>query len=192
MKCPGKIWLVDKYTQICIFLLYLLQHLISLSLKNIFKWKCALIDDKNHRISRNSKIIYHKVTSVIGIWAEFFRASSRWKRWRCQHTATVDLRTGPVPFVDQNTMSASTRIYMDEDEDLSCHAVWSVLHSFPNLHNNFIFVLWGDKLVLNTAKEVSQIKQMSAYTQFFLFLKNFSESNIGIVLFTRVSEVRNN
>lgn len=81
---------------------------------------------------------------------------------------------------------------MVEDEDLSCHAVWSVLRSFPNLHNNFVFELQGDKLVLNTAREVSQIKQMSAYTPVFLFLKNFAESNIGIILFTRVSPVRNN
>lgn len=68
-------------------------------------------------------------------------------------------------------MCASTRIYTDGDEDLSCHAVWSVLHSFPNLQNNFLFALGGDKLVLNTAREVSRIKQMSAYTQFFLIFK---------------------
>lgn len=60
---------------------------------------------------------------------------------------------------------------MDGDEDLSCHAVWSVLHSFPNLQNNFMFALGGDKLVLNTAREVNQIKQMSAYTQVFLIKK---------------------
>lgn len=72
MKCPGKIWLVDKYTQICIFSYYLLQHLISfLSLKNTFKWKRALIDDKTHHISRNSKIIDHKVTSVIAFEQNF-------------------------------------------------------------------------------------------------------------------------
>lgn len=157
------------------FSYYLLQHLISfLSLKNIFKWKCALIYDKKPPYLKKFKDYMSSSYKFDCIWAEFFQASSKWKRWRCQHTATVDLRTGPVPFVDQNTMSASTRIYMDEDEDLSCHAVWSVLHSFPNLHNNFIFVLWWDKLVLNTARAVSQIKQMSAYTQIFLFLKNFS------------------
>lgn len=70
-------------------------------------------------------------------------------------------------------MCASTRIYTDGDEDLSCHAVWSILHSFPNLQNNFKFVLGGDKLVLNTAREVSQMKQMPAHTQFFLIFKIF-------------------
>lgn len=33
MKCPGKVWLVDKYTQICIFLLSLITAF------NYFKFK---------------------------------------------------------------------------------------------------------------------------------------------------------
>lgn len=107
------------------------------------------------------------------LWAEFFQASSRWDRWGCQYIATVDFRTGPVPFEDANTISASSRIYMDEDEDLSSHTVWSVLHSFPNLHNNFRFGFWWNKLVLNTVREASQIKQYLHFLNIFSFLKMF-------------------
>lgn len=107
------------------------------------------------------------------LWAEFFQASSRWDRWGCQYIATVDFRTGPVLFEDENTMSASSRIYMDEDGDLSSHTVWSVLHSFPNLHNNFRFGFWWNKLVLNTVREVSQIKQYLHFLNIFSFLKMF-------------------
>lgn len=94
-------------------------------------------------------------------------------------------------------MCASTRIYTDGDEDLSCHAVWSVLHSFPNLQNNFVFALGGDKLVLNTAREVSWIKQMSAYTQFFLifkkkFRKKYRYSSIHLSVWSQKQLVHTN
>jgi len=82
-----------------------------------------LIDDNNHHISRNSKIICHKVTRVIAFEQNFSKQVQDENNEDVNTLLLADLRTGRVPFVDQNTMSASTRIYMDEDEDLSCHAV---------------------------------------------------------------------
>lgn len=46
-------------------------NFLILSLKNTFKSTRALIDDKTHRISRNSKIIDHRVTSVIAFEQNF-------------------------------------------------------------------------------------------------------------------------
>lgn len=135
MKCPGKIWLVDKYTEICIFILLLITAFISfLKFKKYSQMEMCLERWQKLPDLKKFKGYMSSSYKCDCIWAEFVQASSRWKRWRCQHIATVDLRTGSVPFVDQNTMSASTGIYMDEGEDLSCHAVWSLLHSFPNLH----------------------------------------------------------
>lgn len=165
---------LSKYTQVCIFLLLIITAFnFFLMFKKYFQMEMYLQRWQKSPYLKKLKDYMPSSYKFDCIWAKFFQASSRWNRWGCQYIATVDFRTGSVPFEDENTISVSSRIYMDEDEDLSSHAVWSVLHSFPHLHNNFRFGFWGNKLVLNTARELSQIKQCLCILNIFSFLKTF-------------------